>query len=222
MKKMDDEELTGDVIAALAAGTRVRATDIRVRTLQGAVRLEGIVDTLEEKAAAEETAAGVPGVRRVENDLAVSSNGTISDLQIERCVADRLVREGLAEVGARVEAGTAFLMGVIPSRAIENKALEVASGARGVRSVISELSIAAGKPVDDIRLAGDVAEALSDDPRIEAMDLEVASEDGAVTLTGLVTGDHQVSVATEIAEAVPGVQSVQNRLSVRKLVVRGM
>lgn len=213
---MSDEAITGDVIAALAASPRVRATEVRVHTERGWVRLNGVVGTLAERTAAEEIAARVPGVLSVENDLVVSSDGTIPDLEIEREAADRLARENLANVGARAEAGTAFLMGVVPSLAVEQQAIAAASAVKGVRDVISELEIAAGEPVDDVTLANDAAEALSDDPRLDVTNLKVQASDGSLLLIGEVGHSRQIGLATQIAKSVPGVQYVETRLKVRK------
>lgn len=212
-----DDAITGDIIAAFAASPDIHETSIRVHTERGWARLEGVVDTLQETAAAERVAREVPGVVSVENDLIISSDGSISDLKIERGVGDHLVAAGLANVGARVEAGTAFLMGVVPSLAIEQRAIEKAGAVRGVRDVVSELEIAAGEPIDDTTLANDVAEALSDEPRLWVMNLHVAAENGLVMLAGEVPKRWQVRVAGSVAEAVPGVRYVKNRMKVRKI-----
>ncbi|HUV05317.1 MAG TPA: BON domain-containing protein [Armatimonadota bacterium] len=217
MNRTSDEAITGDVVAALAASPRVRATEVRVHTDRGWVRLEGVVGTLAERNAAEEIAARIPGVLSVENDLVVSSDGTISDLEIEEEAANRLAKENLVNVGVRAEAGTAFLMGVVTSLAAKEQAVAAASTVRGVRDVISELEIAAGEPVDDVTLANDVAEALSDDARIDVMNLEVQASDGSLLLTGEVTHSRQLEIATQVAESVPGVNYVENRMKVRKV-----
>jgi len=213
----NDESITGDVIAALAASPRVRATEVRVHTERGWVRLNGVVATLAERDAAEQIAARVPGVVSVENDLVISSDGTTPDIEIEQEAADRLAGENLTNVGARVQAGTAFLMGVVPSLAVKERAIAAASAVKGVRDVVSELEIAAGEPVDDVTLANDAAEALSDDPRLDVMNLEVQASDGSLLLIGEVGRSRQIGLATQIAESVPGVQYVENRMKVRKL-----
>lgn len=217
MPKKSDETITGDIIAGFAASPGVCGTNIRVQTDRGWVRLTGVVDTLEEKTIVEEIARNVDGVAGIENDLVVSSDGAISDLELERMVGDHLIREGLTAIGTRVEAGTAFLMGVVESLAARRRAVEAASAVQGVRDVISKLQIAAGEPVDDATLANDVAEALSDDPRLDIMNLDVRVRDGAILLAGEVATKSQLEVASAVAEAVPGVQYVENRLVARKI-----
>lgn len=210
----NDDAITGDVIAAFGASPDVQATEILVFTHVGRVRLQGIVATLEEKEMAEEIALLIKGVLGVVNNITVSANETISNLEIQRDVTRRLTDAGLTQVGARVEVGVAFLMGVIPSLAVKNQAMEVAAGVEGVRDVISELEIAAGEPVDDIKLGDDVAEAISDDPRLTVFDLSVQAEDGLILLNGEVDIEYQRDIAAAVAEAVPGAQHIDNRIRV--------
>ena len=217
MAKLNDEEMTGRVIAELGASPRVRATALRVHTRQSWVRLDGTVDTLAQKTAAEEVTKHVKGVAGVQNDLVVSSDRALSDADIACHAAERLTDEGFPAVGVRVQAGTAFLMGTVASLAVKKRAIEIASSVKGVRDVISELEIAAGEPVDDTTLANDVAEALSDSPDVDIMNLDVRAIQGSVLLAGELTHPRQLDLATTIAEAVPGVQYVENRMTIRKL-----
>jgi osmotically-inducible protein OsmY len=214
MKKRTDDAITGDIVAAFGASPDVNATEIRAHTRLGRIRLEGVVNTLEEKSTAARIAACVPGVRSIENDLVVASDMLISDLDIEQAVAEELAGAGLTEVGVAVEAGTAFLMGVVPSLAVEQEASEIASSVRGVRDVVSNLAIAAGEPIDDTKLANDVAEALSDDPRLEITDLEVRAENGLVILLGGVVDPRQLPIATEVTASVAGVKGVETRIEI--------
>jgi len=211
-----DDAITGDVIAALGASPRVHAAELFVRTKSGWVRLEGVVGTLEEKEAAEQIAADVARVAGVENDLVISADRDVSDLQIAEELTARLNADpDLTGIGAKVNGGTAFLMGKVPSLAVKSKAIDVAGGVKGVRQVISELGIAAGEPVDDITLANDVAEALSDDPEIDLLDLDVKAVDGSVLITGEVPSERHLDLISRRAAAVPGVQYLENRVKVR-------
>ena len=214
MQDNRDDEINGDIIAAFAASPRIHSTEIRVRTIDGGVRLQGVVETLEEKLAAEETAARIHGARAIENDLTVSANKSLSDLEIERMARKALDNAGLANVGVRVKAGNAFLMGHVHDVAIEDQARDVVSRVDGVRDVLSELEIAAGEPVDDITLADFVAEALSDDPRIVFYKLEVRSDEGHIVIIGDVDRMDQIEIVTQVAESVPGVKSVENLMTV--------
>ena len=216
MRSKGDEQIEGDVKAALAASPDVNAMNVRVHSEQGHVRLVGVVDAVDERVAACEIALRVPGVKGVENHLVVAADGEVSDLELQREEGRRLAEEGLEEVGVRVNAGTAFLEGVVPSLSVEKRAVDVAGSVQGVREVVSDLEVAAGRPVDDVGLANDVAEALSDDARLGILHLEVHSRDGVVCIYGEVPTDYVKSVTTEVAESVPGVKKVENHLKLRK------
>jgi osmotically-inducible protein OsmY len=66
------------------------------------------------------------------------------------------------------------------------------------------------------KLAADVLDALKEDPIVDLRSLDIRTDDGVVTLTGsqslLLASDR----ATYIAETVPGVRRVVNRLSIRQ------
>ncbi|MHB0912882.1 MAG: BON domain-containing protein [Armatimonadota bacterium] len=210
---MNDDALKGRIIAALANDPDVHANSIRVDVDHGRVTITGVVDTLEEKERAQLVILHMTGIAALENDLVVSADEEVLDLELERAVNDALVQAGLAGVGAKVQAGNAFLMGVVPSLAVKRRAVHAAESVSGIRGVVSELEIAAGEPVDDITLANDVTEALSESDII-SMDLHVAAEDGAVRLLGQVTSHAELHKAAGIASAVPGVQHVENDLRV--------
>lgn len=212
--KSFDEAIVGQVTAALAESPEVHSTEIRVHAESGWVRLTGVVDTLREREIAENLARRVHGVVTVENNLSVSSDKAVSDREIEETINDRLAAAGLPEVGAKVEAGSAVLMGVVPTLARKRQAIDIAGSIKGVREVISQLEIAAGEPIDDLTLADDVAEALSDDPRIDLTDLRVQAKDGHVHIDGDVPAQWQWELATNIVENVPGVKDVENHLTV--------
>jgi hypothetical protein len=68
-----DELLATAVHEALANDRRVDAQQVRVEAKNGTVRLQGEVDTSEERDAAADVARRVPGVRRVDNELGVAA-----------------------------------------------------------------------------------------------------------------------------------------------------
>ena len=56
---------------------------------------------------------------------------------------------------------------------------------------------------------------LTDDPLVDASDIEVAVQDREVTLSGHVASRYEKRRAEDIVEAVSGVSHVQNNLRVR-------
>lgn len=68
---LEDAALTSKVAAAILDEPRLRDTAIRVSTYGNIVQLSGEVRTLSDAYRAEDIAASVMGVRRVDNDLTV-------------------------------------------------------------------------------------------------------------------------------------------------------
>lgn len=91
--------------------------DINVRVQDGIVHLEGMVDVLREKQRAQEIASGVDGVKDVENNLTVSTDGGITDGDVEFEIAEELRAHGIGtkEVWVNVESGVAHVKGKVAS-----------------------------------------------------------------------------------------------------------
>jgi hyperosmotically inducible protein len=71
---VDDSGLTARVKKALINDEVVKARDVNVETFKGTVQLSGFVDTAEQKARAASVAAGVKGVRAVENNISIKGS----------------------------------------------------------------------------------------------------------------------------------------------------
>ncbi|MCD9019386.1 BON domain-containing protein [Parachryseolinea silvisoli] len=67
----------------------------------------------------------------------------------------------------------------------------------------------------DDRIKEDVNDRLSDNPYIDASDVEVSVSNGEVVLSGKVTDRHDKRRAEDIAEGVSGVRNVENRIRVQ-------
>lgn len=68
---IDDAAITSKVKAALLGDSGLKSFDISVTTNRNIVQLSGFVSSEHVKARATEVAAGVPGVRSVQNNLVV-------------------------------------------------------------------------------------------------------------------------------------------------------
>lgn len=66
----------------------------------------------------------------------------------------------------------------------------------------------------DERIREDVCDLLSDDPRIDASNLEVTVKDSEVTLSGTVNSRHDKRLAEDLAETISGVKDVHNTVRV--------
>jgi hyperosmotically inducible protein len=69
----DDKKVTTTVKAHLVKDKVANMTRIGVNTTNGVVYLNGVVDTAEDKARAEQIASQISGVKQVQNDLHVGT-----------------------------------------------------------------------------------------------------------------------------------------------------
>ncbi|WP_233201146.1 BON domain-containing protein [Chromobacterium alticapitis] len=70
---------------------------------------------------------------------------------------------------------------------------------------------AVAAPTDE-QLAVSVKQALDAEPELKALELKVSSKKGEVTIEGLMTEDQQMFKAGQVAEKVPGVKFVINKM----------
>ena len=70
---VDDSTITTKVKAAFVHDPTVHAREVQVTTFRGTVQLSGYVDTTAEKNRAETIAAGIAGVRSVQNNISVKA-----------------------------------------------------------------------------------------------------------------------------------------------------
>ncbi len=68
----------------------------------------------------------------------------------------------------------------------------------------------------DDRIRDDVSDRLTDNPILDASDIEVAVQGGEVTLSGSVDSRYSKRLAEDLADEVSGVKHVQNNLRVRQ------
>ena len=68
----------------------------------------------------------------------------------------------------------------------------------------------------DNALASELQEILTKDPELDATEIEVQVEDGAVTLRGTVDSSDARLLAEELIESVAGVREVHNSLKVAR------
>jgi osmotically-inducible protein OsmY len=73
-----------------------------------------------------------------------------------------------------------------------------------------------GRRRPDESLAQEIREILINDPELDATEIEVEVEGGAVTLTGVVDESDAKLLAEELVETLPGVREVHNRLTVER------
>ncbi|MFZ5899423.1 MAG: BON domain-containing protein [Bacillota bacterium] len=123
--------------------------DLNASEHDGEVVLTGIVDTLAEKEQLTRLVSAIPGVKRVENNIAISTDGQITDAEVLEEVMEELAQTpglDVKRVGAKVSGGRVFLVGHTDNPSEIRAARHAASKARGVREVIDQVSRAEHEP----------------------------------------------------------------------------
>lgn len=83
-------------------------------------------------------------------------------------------------------------------------------------SQMQEQAANAGDKIDDAAITAKVKTALVAEPGLKALQIDVDTADGVVMLSGAVDSPSVIDRATQVVQAVPGVKSVDNRLTVRQ------
>lgn len=139
-----DEELRRKVQDALDSDNRTRNYQLKADVINGEAQITGIVDTLSEKEQVNQIVSSVGGIKRVENGVTMSTDGSIVDEDVIEEVTEELNADpqvGLKKVGAKSVKGNVYLVGTVGSVEEEKAAIRAASRARGVKSVVSQLKI---------------------------------------------------------------------------------
>jgi osmotically-inducible protein OsmY len=239
-----DAWLTAKTKMALLTAEDVPATNVDVDTVDGRVTLHGTVATAAEKAHAEQAARSVDGVREVRNLLQVvpgARRETVkaSDDQIKERVSQTLKNDAAladSRIGVQsVNDGIVLLSGKADSVSDHLRALERAREVPGVRQVKSEIQSPDRLADEEIRERRPPAESgtrgvgdtardmwitsatkmrLLANDQTPALDINVDTRNGAVTLFGIVPSEAAKAAAEAEARKVSGVTAVRNELQV--------
>jgi len=216
---VSDTALQRAVMEALADNPHVRADEIAVETIddRGDITLRGTVGSVVQQAEAMRTAAGVPGVRHVEDGLGVRLMGVDgrADADTEAAVLDALgADDGIhaGEIEVEVRDGAVALSGLVEVAAQRDRAERIALGVPGVASVTNRLRVWLTVSADDV--AERVTDAIGRDAILgrDAVTVRVTGND--VALSGSVGSPAHRDAAVAAAEATPGVVRVHDQITV--------
>jgi len=124
------------------------------------------------------------------------------------------------EINLEVYKGVVQLNGFVDNEKEKAQAESVAKAVSGVKGVENNLVIkdakqTTGGAIDDSTVTAKVKTALTDSAETKAHDIKVATRGGVVQLSGFVENEAQKAAASKVAQAVEGVKSVNNGISVR-------
>lgn len=205
-----DAVLAEEVKGALLRGTESAGIDVQVDVVEGTVRLSGVVDVLSHKTAAEEIARKIPGVRRIDNSIAVANEETHGDKDLLEAVTRKLTRsEATRNVGARVHKGVVTLVGHAATYEDVRTATGTVEGMPGVKEVrVARVKVGEGRDEDDADVSR-AAERLLDVMGFDHRLFEVYCDAGVLFVKGFVpTREDRSRVKTELHK-IPGVGKLE-------------
>lgn len=224
---------TDERIVAAAKGsynfrTYLKDDAITVVAKNGAVTLTGTAQNAFRRALAEETVAGLPAVKSVNNQLNVRDEpgGITPDSTLRgRVQAALLLHRDLSLARTRVEVsnGVVTLQGEADSEAQKKLAGDYVKGLDGVLRVDNEMTVGGGaharrkeirKKIDDASITAQIKMALLFNRATSALNTRVKTENGVVTLTGKARTRAERDLVTRIARNVEGIRAVRNKLAI--------
>lgn len=215
----NDDKIIKIIKKKLEDNMGASAIDININCKAGHVTLYGIADNLSEKMYAEKLARSVDGVSFLENDIAIATDGTVTDNDIKHGIMRNLKAssfyEEIGDLGIDVSDGVATLYGKINNAEQEKDAINQAAKTIGVKNVISKLDLNKDYETDDISIINRVVQKLYKYD-LSLPDLVISSNKGNVILNGYVNDKYEMELAVEIAGSVNGVKKILNRLKIRE------
>jgi hyperosmotically inducible periplasmic protein len=221
-----DAEINAEVTAALTRQASISDSSIKVESVnKGVVLLGGTAKDLTDHLTAVQTARNVKGVRRVASEI--ESSDQLADSMIWRDEPATARRDAPARaerdertVEARAEdtGDSVNDKAKDAGRAVEDTARDagdaVGDAAERTGNVVSNAARSTADAASDLYLTSMVKMRLLAEENTPAMDINVDTEDGKVTLFGMVPTAEAKAEAEAEARAVAGVSSVNNQLQV--------
>jgi osmotically-inducible protein OsmY len=224
-----DLEIENEIAQRLRWDALVHASGIDIEVDKGKVRLSGHVGSAAERTRAFQDAwvAGVAAVDhgRLQVKWWVRSTApqdevyvVKSDEAIEQAVRDAARYEPRVR-GFRLEpestAGMVLLRGTVDNLEARLAAEQIARTTVGVVAVKNYIKVSVKQPIESAALTDAVHRALARNPMTAAYELQLAADQGVVTLRGAVEHYFEKVEAQNVAESVRGVVQVDNQLDVR-------
>jgi osmotically-inducible protein OsmY len=214
---MNDNILRQNIIDELEFEPSIDAADIGVAVDNGVVTLSGHVSTFAQKAAAENAALSVRGVKGIAQDIEVrpfGANVTADDEIAKRALRtiswNTVVPDGAVQV--KVQNGWITLTGKVEWQYQKAAAAAAIRYMAGVLGVYNNIEVKPHASVSDVKKR--IEDALKRNAEVEAKGITVNVSNGKVTLDGKVNTWAERSATVRAAWAAPGVHMVEDRIMI--------
>jgi osmotically-inducible protein OsmY len=208
--------LQHDVEEELRWDPRVQAEEIGVTVKNEVVQLDGRVNSLFEKWAAENTALRVKNVKAVANDIKVDvlESDKRSDADIAEAAINHLEWNYTipSTVKVKVSNGWVTFVGTVEAPYQRDEAERVLHTLRGVKGIVNDITV---KPRVNLAVVKtEILDALTRNAAVDAKAIQVEESGGVVTLRGRVRSWSERVEARRSASGAPGVTLVEDCLEV--------
>jgi osmotically-inducible protein OsmY len=223
-----DDQIEASFKKTYVYTTYLKDDSIKAEAKNGLVTLTGAVSEESHKTLAQETAASLPGVTRVDNKLATRAEVAAenADTWIGRKIKLALLFHSNVDAdktAVTVKDGIVTLKGEAANKAQKELTTEYAKDIEGVKEVKNEMTVAAtpvmaertaGAKMDDASVTAQVKTALLTHRSTSSVSTKVTTRDGTVTLTGIAKNAAEKSLVTKLVADIQGVTSVKNEMTV--------
>ena len=230
-----DDRIQASAEKSYVFKTYLKGDDIKIQSKDGVVSLTGTVSEESHKSLAQETVAGLPGVKSVDNRLEVKGEHPAekSDAWISTKVKTTLLFH--TSVSAMTEVNTkdgiVTLKGDADNQAQKDLTTEYAKDVDGVKDVKNEMTMPktpkkpdgktmgekigdVGEKIDDASITALVKMTLLYHRSTSALNTKVETKDGVVTLSGKAKNTSEKELAAKFVRDVHGVKSVKNQMTI--------
>lgn len=208
--------------------TYLKGDSITTESKNGVVVLTGTVAEASHKSLAENTVESLPGVKSVDNQLKVKSEGPAehSDGWLSAKVKTTLLFHRHVSATATdvfVKDGIVSLRGEASSQAQKELTEEYAKDVEGVKEVKNEMTVAKnpakpgetmGEKIDDASITAQVKASLISHRSTSALKTKVETTDGVVTVSGVAKNEAEKTLVTKLVTDINGVISVINNMTI--------
>jgi hyperosmotically inducible protein len=226
--------LMGDRIESTAKKSHVFMTylkddAIKITTADDSiVTLTGTVSEWSHRSLAEETVAGLPGVKRVDNRLESKSGHPAekSDAWIGMTVKTMLLFHRNVS-GTRtdidVKDGVVTLHGQASSEAQKELTTEYVKDVEGVKDIRNDMIVEktgkstverVGETIDDVSITAQIKFALLFHRSTNVLKIKVSTKDGIVTVSGIAKNGAEKDLVGKLVNNINGVKGLKNEMTI--------
>lgn len=216
--------------------TYLKDDDVKVKVMNDSVViLTGTVSQWSHRSLAEETVAGLPGIKRVDNQLEVTggkpdekSDGWIG-MKVKTIL---LFHQNVSGINTEVDVnnGVVTLRGQASSEAQKELTAEYAMDVDGVKSVNNELVVGKdkkttmekmGTKIDDASITAQVKVSLLFHRSTSAINIKVETKNGIVTVRGTARNEAEKDLVGKLVSNIKGVKGLKNEITIGEMSSKG-